>query len=294
MSERRYFVTGATGATGSAVVRLLLDKKKAVRAFVHSEDDRAKKLRDLGAEVVTGDLLDFESVRAALDGVDAGYFVYPIKPGILQGTAYFAQAAMEVGVTAIVNMSQISARREAKSHAAQDHWLAERVFDWSGTPVTHLRPTFFAEWALRWAGSYQSGKIRLPFGTGRHAPVAAVDQARVIANILVSPEEHKGKIYPLYGEKEFTFAEITAEVGRVLGQKIDYEQIAVPELKQSQRADLGDFFWQHLTEVAIDHQNGVFAGTNDVIERIGGRPPLSLHDFLVAHKDELAGTSRQR
>jgi len=294
MSERRYFVTGATGATGSAVVRLLLDKKKAVRAFVHSEDDRAKKLRDLGAEVVTGNLLDFESVRAALDGVDAGYFVYPIKPGILQGTAYFAQAAMEVGVTAIVNMSQISARREAKSHAAQDHWLAERVFDWSGTPVTHLRPTFFAEWALRWAGSYQSGKIRLPFGTGRHAPVAAVDQARVIANILVSPEEHKGKIYPLYGEKEFTFAEITAEVGRVLGQKIDYEQIAVPELKQSQRADLGDFFWQHLTEVAIDHQNGVFAGTNDVIERIGGRPPLSLHDFLVAHKDELAGTSRQR
>lgn len=294
MSERRYFVTGATGATGSAVVRLLLDKKKAVRAFVHSEDDRAKKLRDLGAEVVTGNLLDFESVRAALDGVDAGYFVYPIKPGILQGTAYFAQAAMEVGVTAIVNMSQISARREAKSHAAQDHWLAERVFDWSGTPVTHLRPTFFAEWALRWAGSYKSGKLRLPFGTGRHAPVAAVDQARVIANILVSPEEHKGKIYPLYGEKEFTFAEITAEVGRVLGQKIDYEQIAVPELKQSQRADLGDFFWQHLTEVAIDHQNGVFAGTNDVIERIGGRPPLSLHDFLVAHKDELAGTSRQR
>jgi len=294
MSERRYFVTGATGATGSAVVRLLLDKKKAVRAFVHSEDDRAKKLRDLGAEVVTGDLLDFESVRAALDGVDAGYFVYPIKPGILQATAYFAQAAMEVGMTAIVNMSQISARREAKSHAAQDHWLAERVFDWSGTPVTHLRPTFFAEWALRWAGSYKSGKLRLPFGTGRHAPIAAVDQARVIANILVSPEEHKGKIYPLYGEKEFTFAEITAEVGRVLGQKIDYEQIAVPALKQSQRADLGDFFWQHLTEVAIDHQNGVFAGTNDVIERIGGRPPLSLHDFLVAHKDELAGTSRQR
>jgi len=40
----------------------------------------------------------------------------------------------------------------------------------------------------------------------------------VIANILLSPEEHKGKVYPLYGEKEYTFAEIAAEIGRVIGK----------------------------------------------------------------------------
>ena len=197
MASRKYLVTGATGATGSAVVTLLIDKKKEVRALVHSEDARAQALRELGAEVITGDLLDFESVRASLEGIYSAYFVYPIVPGILQATAYFAQAAKEVELTAIVNMSQISARREAKSHAAQDHWLAERVFDWCGVPVTHLRPTFFAEWSLRWAASYKSGTVLLPFGVGRHAPVAAIDQARVIANILVSPEEHKGQIYPL-------------------------------------------------------------------------------------------------
>jgi NAD(P)H dehydrogenase (quinone) len=45
-------------------------------------------------------------------------------------------------------MFKISARREANSHAARDHWVSERVFDWSGTPTTHLRPTFFAEWLL--------------------------------------------------------------------------------------------------------------------------------------------------
>ncbi len=289
MANRKYLVTGATGATGSAVVKLLLDKKKEVRALVHSEDTRAQALRELGAEVIKGDLLDFESVRTGLEGIYSAYFVYPIVPGILQATAYFAQAAKEVELTAIANMSQISARREAKSHAAQDHWLAERVFDWSEVPVTHLRPTFFAEWSLRWAASYKSGTLLLPFGTGRHAPVAAVDQARAIANILVSPEEHKGRIYPLYGEKEFTFAEITAEVGRVLGKQIDYEQTDVATLRKSQQIQKGDFFWQHVTEVARDYQNGLFAGTNDVIERIGGQPPLGLHDFLLAHKEELAG-----
>ncbi|MDH8308045.1 hypothetical protein QIG59_27760, partial [Klebsiella pneumoniae] len=64
----------------------------------------------------------------------------------IDATSFFAVAAAEKGVKAIVNMSQISARRDANSHAAQEHWVAERIFDWSGTPTTHLRPTFFAEW----------------------------------------------------------------------------------------------------------------------------------------------------
>jgi NAD(P)H dehydrogenase (quinone) len=86
-------------------------------------------------------------VSEALKGITAAYFVFPIQvPGILEATAFFAQAALEQGVGAIVNMSQITARRIAKSHAAQNHWIAERLFDRSGIPVTHLRPTLFAEW----------------------------------------------------------------------------------------------------------------------------------------------------
>jgi NAD(P)H dehydrogenase (quinone) len=53
---------------------------------------------------------NFDSVRSALEGVRSAYFVFPIQPGILQGTAYFAQAAKEAGVEAVVNMSQAPAR----------------------------------------------------------------------------------------------------------------------------------------------------------------------------------------
>jgi uncharacterized protein YbjT (DUF2867 family) len=45
-------------------------------------------------------------------------------------------------------MSQISAREDSKSHAARDHWIAERLFDWSGVPTVHIRPTFFSEWTV--------------------------------------------------------------------------------------------------------------------------------------------------
>ena len=290
MDKSKILVTGATGATGRETVGLLLERGHTVRALVHTRDNRSEALAEVGAEIVLGDLRDFGSVRAALEGVRSAYFVFPIEPGILQGTAYFAQAAKEAGVQAIVNMSQATARRIAKSHAAQDHWIAERVFDWSGVPVVHLRPTFFAEWVLYWAGFIKAGILPLPFGTGRHAPIAAEDQARVIANILIGPGSHVGQTYPLFGAKEMSFPEMANEVGRLLGKPVQYRQVDVPTLKQLAKdngKEFGDFFWQHLSEIAVDHEEGVFAGTNDLVERIGGKPPMTLDAFVEKHRREL-------
>src|SRR5260370_142553 len=143
MIQGKVLVTGATGDTGRATVDELLARGQRVRALAHRHDERSKRLQEHGAEVVYGDLLDFGQVKAALKGVQRAYFVYPIRPGILQATAYFAQAAKEAGVDGIANMSQISAREDAKSHAATDHWLAERAFDWSGLTGPHIRPPYF-------------------------------------------------------------------------------------------------------------------------------------------------------
>ena len=166
MSRRTFLVTGATGDTGGATVEQMLARGHHVRALAHRQDDRAKRLQGLGAEVVFGDFLNLDDVRAALRGVAGAYFCYPIRPGIIQATAFFAQAAKEAGVECVVNMSQISAREDAKSHAAQDHWLAERVFDWSGLTVVHLRPTYFAEWLLYLAPMIRAGLL----STCRSAP----------------------------------------------------------------------------------------------------------------------------
>jgi uncharacterized protein YbjT (DUF2867 family) len=100
-----------------------------------------------------------------------------------------------------VNMSQISARPDSPSHAAQDHWLSEQVFDWSGVATAHIRPTFFAEWLLYIAPMIRAGMIHGPWGTGKHAPITAQDQARVIVGILENPEAHRAKVYPLFGAR---------------------------------------------------------------------------------------------
>jgi uncharacterized protein YbjT (DUF2867 family) len=297
--SHKFLVTGPTGPTGRGTVANLLNAGASVRAFTHREDERSQALRDLGAEVVTGDLLNFEAVRSAVEGVEGAYFVYPIFPGIVQASAYFSQAAKEAGLKIVVNMSQKSARREATSHAAQDHWIAEQVFNWSGVPVTHLRPTLFAEWALYFAAQIKTGTLALPFGTGKHAPIATEDQSRVIASILLAPQDHVGKVYPLFGSKEYTFAEITEEISKTIDKPLKYEQVDAWDLKKlatmpaANEGQAGrrehDTLWQHFQEIAKDHQNGVFAGTNDVVERITGQPPMGLPEFLHVHKKALLG-----
>ncbi|MBI2811248.1 MAG: NmrA family NAD(P)-binding protein [Candidatus Melainabacteria bacterium] len=304
MNKQKFLITGSTGATGSEVARLLLDKGHAVRALVHSEDSRSDDLKVLGAEISVGDLLDFDTVAKALIGTDGAYFVYPIKPGLIQATAYFAQAAKEAGLKTIVNMSQISSRRDSDSHAAQDHWVAERVFDWSGINTSHVRPTFFAEWLLYIAPIVGSGVVPQPlFPDSRHAPIAAEDQAKVIANILDNPEGHAGKIYPLFGAEELNQYEITEQVGKALGISVKYEQVDVTTFvtnirrggirssKNTAEPEIDEataFLIQHLEAVTKDHKNGLFAGTNDIVETIGKTKPLGVEEFVSKNKAAFA------
>ena len=75
MAKKIFLVTGATGATGGYAVEQLLERGHAVRALAHRDDDRSKRLQELGAEVVIGDLLKLNDVRLALSGIRRAYFV---------------------------------------------------------------------------------------------------------------------------------------------------------------------------------------------------------------------------
>ena len=290
MIQGKVLVTGATGDTGRATVDELLARGHQVRALAHGQDERSKKLQERGVEVVYGDLLDFGQVRAALNGVQRAYFVYPIRPGILQATAYFAQAAKEAGVDGIVNMSQKSAREDAKSHAATDHWLSERIFDWSGVTVAHIRPTYFAEWLLYLAPMIKAGLLHVPFGTGKHAPIAAEDQGRVIAGILEDPAPHRGQDISALRPGRIHVRGDRAGPEPGAGEDVEYKQVDFEEFSRALQASgknagrENSFLFQHLREVAIDHQNGIFAGTNDLVEKLGGRPPMTLEAFIKKHR----------
>jgi NAD(P)H dehydrogenase (quinone) len=279
-----FLVTGASGKTGAHTVGLLREEGLRVRALVHTLDDRAARLSEQGAEVVQGDLLDFHSVSAATVGVTAAYFNYPIVSGLVDATANFAQAASEAGMRAVVNMSQISARREAKSNAARQHWIAERLLDRTTMVTTHLRPTFFMEWLTTfWVRRAGEGIYRLPFADAHHAPIAAADQAKVIAAILQNPDPHDRQIYPLFGVEELNHHDIAAKVQDTLAIPVRYEPIDIPTFAAGlTAAGAAAYLVQHLSNVAQDYRDGIFSGINNLVEVIGGAKPMTVEDYVAA------------
>jgi NAD(P)H dehydrogenase (quinone) len=289
--SRKVLITGATGDTGRAAVKESIARGLAVRAMVHGKDARSEALETLGAEVMVGDLQKIDTILAAMEGVQVAHFVYAVQPGVLSATVNFAQAAKEAGVAAIVNLSQRSADRHSKSDDCRDHFISEEILNWSGLAVTHLRPTYFLEWLLypfQLPLLVSKGVIRLPAGKGRHAPIAAADQGRVIAAILESPGGHAGQTYPLFGPVEMDHDQMASELGEALGRRIVYENVTIDDYSNSLEAmGLPAYVIQHFRGAMDAYQHGVMAGMNDNVERLTGRKPMSVGDFARAHLDIL-------
>jgi uncharacterized protein YbjT (DUF2867 family) len=297
MSKARILVTGSTGKTGSAVVEQLLERDYPVRALVRVRDERSERLEELGAEVVLGDFLDLQSIRAAVQGVKRVYFVYPPQGArLVEATGIMAVAARDAGVEALINMSQISARQDSQSPLARHHWLSENIFDWANIGAVHIRPGFFAEmlYLLGAATIATEGKLYLPYGDERHAPVAVADIARVVVGLLADPAPYAAKRLVLTGPKNMKVAEMAEVLTEELGRPVEYVDIPGEAWGQilGDVAGMPPFLVTHLKAVAEDHKNGIFSAETDVVEHIGGQPPQSLAAFIRENR-ELFGVAQQ-
>src|SRR5437879_1848393 len=185
-------VTGAAGqlgAVGRTVTGLLLDRGLPVRATVRRADDRAAALRVAGAEVVVGDLLEPADVHRVVNGCRRVYFGMSVSAGYLEASVTMAAVAREVGVDALVNMSQMtvsemSIQNTTPSPQQRQHWLSEQALAWSALPVVTIRPTVLLDGfflPLTGPSVRDQSRIELPFGRGKTSPVAAADVARVVA-----------------------------------------------------------------------------------------------------------------
>jgi uncharacterized protein YbjT (DUF2867 family) len=285
-------VTGAAGrigAVGRTVTELLLKQGKAVRALVRTEDQRAQALREMGAEVVVGDLLDLDSMHKAIEGCETVYFSLSISDTYLAATVNAAVVAKHHGVQAFINMSQmtvsemsITTTTPSPQHKLQ--WLSEQALNWSGLPVVHVRPTVFLDgfFVLLTADSVkQSNQIRLPFGDGKTSPVAAEDVARVVATLLENPQPHVGKIYHLTGPQSENMHFYAREYSKALGRTITYQDIPVGPWRDA----LLERHWpvhvvNHLTAMADLHRAGRFDRLSAEVLMLTGQPALSVREFV--------------
>jgi uncharacterized protein YbjT (DUF2867 family) len=285
---KTFLVTGSTGATGAPTVKFLLEQGHRVKAFVHREDDRSQALKDLGAEVYVGNMLDLKSLRPAMEGVEGAYFCYPLSNGLVEAAALFAQAARENGVKHIVNMSHKQSRPDARSQATLNHWMSEQVFSWSGVPSTHLRVTFFAQWMLYVAPLIRQGRYLTPFDAdSRFAPIAASDIGLIVANILLKPEGHAAQAYPLHGPVEYSHEELARLLSETLGKEVRYEQVSVEAFVKTLGLDKDPSFAVHFNAVKIDQREKRLEGLDSTGMSIIGQALLTPAQFIEQHREQL-------
>jgi uncharacterized protein YbjT (DUF2867 family) len=181
---------GRVGGVGRTIAELLLKQGNAVRAMVRNEDKRAQVLREMGAEIAVGNLLDLETMHRVIAGCETMYFGMSVSDDYLAATVNTAAVAKHHGVKAFINMSQMTLSQMSINDTTPSpqhklHWLAEQALNWSSLPVVHVRPTVLLEgfFVIFTSDSVrESNQIRLPFGEGKTSPVAVEDVARVYAS----------------------------------------------------------------------------------------------------------------
>ena len=299
-------VTGAEGRVagiGRTVTELLLNQGKAVRAMVRNEDERARALRDMGAEVVVGDLLDLDSMHRAIAGCETMYFGMSVSDTYLTATVNAAAVAKHHGVKALINMSQMTLAQMSITETTPSpqhklHWLAEQALNWSGLPVVHVRPTVLLEgfFLIVTPDSVrESNQIRLPFGEGKTSPVAVEDVARVVAALLADPRPHIGKIYHLTGPQSENMQFFAQEYSKALGRMITFADIPVEVWGDGLlKRGLPVHLVNHLTTMADLHRVGRYDRMSDDVRMLTGQTPLSVQEFVRRNAATFTGSARDR
>lgn len=150
----------------------------------------------------------------------------------------------------------------------------------------------FLETFLRLAGPSvrDRSRIELPFGRGKTSPVAASDVARVVATVLAEPAPHVGRIYELTGPRSQDMDGVAREFSDALNREVAYADVPHADWERAlASAGLPEHLIGHLATMAELHRANRYDRQADGVERVTGRPPTSVREFVSVHADELGG-----
>jgi uncharacterized protein YbjT (DUF2867 family) len=193
-----------------------------------TSDDRAEYLHGLGAQVVVGDFLDFQSIQKVVAGISTVYFAYPVQHGLLDATVNMAVAARNAGVKRLIDMVMLVSAPDAPTPRLRENYLSEQVFEWAGIGAAHVRATVFFENIRSLANAaIASGVFMAPFGDESTVIplIAGDDVARVAAAVLTAADVPAGNSYSVIGQV-LTVKEIVAAMARGLGREVAYQDVS--------------------------------------------------------------------
>ncbi|MEO7960390.1 MAG: NmrA/HSCARG family protein [Ginsengibacter sp.] len=265
-------VFGATGAQGGGLAHAILNDKESefsVRAVTRDlASEKAKKLSELGAELIEADIDDIESVRKAMEGAYGAYCVtffwahYSAEKEQKE-IKNFAEAAKATGLKHVIWSTLEDTRilvplSDDRMPTLQEKYKvphfdgkgsSDHFFEDAGVPVTYLITSFYWDNLIYFGMGPKRGEdgklsITYPMGDKKLVAIAAEDIGKCAYGIFKEGTSLLGKRIGIAGDA-ITCEEMAATLTTVLGEKVTYNEVT-PEMYRGfgfpGADDLGNMF----------------------------------------------------
>jgi len=285
-------VSGASGQLGRRAVQLLLELVAVDEVVAVSRTpDRAA---DLGVATRRADFDDPDGLVTAFAGAQR---LLLISTGEVRTDGYRVRqhtnairAASRAGVEYVVYTSLTGADRPDHPVGAPmaDHAATERALAESGLAYTVLRNNMYTDLLLYAAPvAVASGVLASNRGAGATGYVTRDDCAATAAALLVHGG-HRERLLDVTGPAAVTDGQVAAMLTEVTGRLVRHqgltdEQVVADAIGHGRPPLIA----QTVAGFGRAAREGLFDVVTDVVERIGGRRPTSVADFLTAQRRRL-------
>jgi uncharacterized protein YbjT (DUF2867 family) len=253
MPKKIITVFGATGAQGGGLVRSILsdpNSEFSVRAVSRDPDsDKAKELKQLGAEVVAGDVDDKNAVTKALEGAFGAYFVTFFWAHFSAEKEYeeakrFAEAAKATGLQHAIwstledvrdyvplddnRMPTLLGKYKVPHFDAKGE--ADQLFKERGVPTTFFRASFYWDNLIYFGSGPKKGPdgkyyLTFPLDDKKMAGIASEDIGKCAHGIFKRGPELVGKTVGVAGE-HLTGQEMAKALTKAMKVEVIYNNVS--------------------------------------------------------------------
>jgi uncharacterized protein YbjT (DUF2867 family) len=226
------FVAGCSGFIGGHLIEALTGETKEIRCLARNQA-RGVHFREKGFDFVVGDLLDRDSLKGCLDGVDLAIDLvgiikekgeFTFERVHVDGTKNFVEEARRAGAKRIFYQSSLGASTDSSSRFLKTKAEAEEIIRTSGIEYTIFRPSVIVGeqdgFTEKLKALIQMGPV-VPVpgdGNSRFQPIDVHDWARCLL-IAANDVNAAGKTFEFGGPEQLTYNEIVTQLMDAMGMK---------------------------------------------------------------------------